>query len=182
MKNFKLLFFITFSIACLFLLSCGAQAQSNNIAIIDMDKILSNSMAGRSIQTQLQQKRDAFQQEFTSRENTLVTAEKKLIQDKASLTPEAFDTKRKEFENQLLETRNLFQKRRNALDKGLNTSLSILREEVMKFTAEISEAQNYNMVLTRDSVVIMNKRFDITDMVLAKMNQSMQTIPLTVSQ
>lgn len=180
--KFKFILFIAFSTVCLLFINSAANAQLNNIAIIDMDKILSNSMAGRSIQNQLKEKREAFQQEFTSRENTLVASEKKLIQEKGSLTPEAFEAKRKEFENQLLETRNLFQKRRNALDKGLNTSLSILREEVMKVTAEISEEQNYSMILTRDSVVIMDKKFDVTDLVLAKMNQSMQTIPLTVSQ
>lgn len=182
MQKLKLLLFLAFSSLCLFSASTMAYAQLNNIAIIDTDTILSDSLAGKSIQAQLKQKRDAFQKEFSSRENSLVASEKKLIQEKSSLTPEAFDAKRKEFENQILETRNLFQKRRNALDKGLNTSLSILREEVMKQTAEISKEKNYSMVLTRDSVVIMDKDLDITDIVLTKINQSMQTIPLIVSQ
>ena len=169
----------------MFLMPATVQAQSKaaaTIAIVDMDKILSESLAGKSIQSQLKKKREAFQQEFAQRENNLVDSEKKLIQDKASLTPEAFEVKRKDFEKQLLETRNLFQKRRNILDRAVNKALSILRENVMKVTAQIAEQEKVALVLTRDSVVIMDKNLDITDKVLSKMNASTKTIPLILSE
>ena len=159
-----------------------AYAQNSNIAIVDMDKILSDSSAGKSIQTQLKSKRESFQKEFAARENTLISSEKSLAQQKSSLTPEAFETQRKQFETQLLETRNVFQTRRNALDKGLNNALSQLREKIMTITAQIAEKKGYSIVLTRDSVVIMDKELDITDEVLSNMNNTVKSIPLTVTQ
>ena len=159
-----------------------AWAQQTSIAIVDMEKILSDSLAGKSIQAQLTEKREAFQREFSEKENQLLQVESILIDEKTSLTPEAFEVKRKGFELKLLETRNLFQKRRNELDKGLNKALGTLKEEVMSITANIAEKKGYSLVLTRDSVVIVDKNLDITEIVLEQMNANMKSIPLNLVQ
>ncbi|MEM7618675.1 MAG: OmpH family outer membrane protein [Pseudomonadota bacterium] len=183
MANIKkyLLAFVVCLSALLFNTSF-AYAEKSHIAIVDMEKILAESLAGKSLEKQLKEKREAFQQEFTQRENQLLETEKTLIQEKSNLTADAFEEKRKQFELGLLETRNLFQKRRNALDKGLDKALAELRENVMQITADISERQGFSIVLTRDSVVIADKELDITNQILDKMNSSMKTIPLVVAQ
>ncbi len=181
MRIFKWFQCVTIAVVLMISTVSFSYAQSQRFAILDMDQILSESSAGKSIQTQLKQKREAFQKEFATRENALVDAENKLIQERASLSPEEFDVKRKDFEKQLLETRNLFQKRRNDLDKGVSSALGVLREEIMKVTAAIAEEQKYSVVFTRNSVVIMDKELDITPLVLSKMNASFKAIPLKVS-
>jgi Skp family chaperone for outer membrane proteins len=160
----------------------AAHAQEVKIAVVDVEQILSESAAGQSIQQQLENRRQAFQKEFSSRENNLINSEKTLVQQKQSLSAEEFDTKRKEFETQLFETRNLFQKRRNALDKGLSAALSTLRESIIRITSDIATEEGYNVVLTRDSVVITAKEMDITQKVLSRMDKQMSTIPLNVAE
>jgi len=177
MKNILIL-----SLAILICMPFAAHAQDSLIAVVDIDKILSDSKAGQSIQTQLKKKREAFQKEFSARENNLVNAEKTLVQQQGTVPAEEFDTKRKKFEQELLQTRNLFQKRRNSLDKALSVSLSQLRSNIIRVTSEIAEEKSYSVVLTRDSVVIIDKKMDITEMVLNKMNTRVQSIPLVVSE
>lgn len=171
---------LTIFFVCLFSIPSMAQNEALKIGVVDIEKILSNSLAGKSIENQLKIKREAFQKEFSSRENNLLNSEKTLIQEKATLTAEAFEEKRKQFETQLLETRNLFQKRRNSLDKGLSAALGKLRENIIRVTAEIAEQEGHTVILTRDSVVITSKEMDITSKVLSKMDSSIQSIPLTV--
>lgn len=155
-------------------------ADNVRIAIVDVEKVSSESMAGQSIQKQLKERRAAFQKEFSAREDGLMLVEKQLIEEKNNLTAEAFAKKRKEFETQLLETRNLFQKRRNALDKGVSKALAKLRKTIVEVTAEIADRDNYNIVLTRESVVIVETEKDITDNVMAAMNEKLPKIPLTI--
>ncbi|MEM6810956.1 MAG: OmpH family outer membrane protein [Pseudomonadota bacterium] len=175
-------FMVRIAILILVLFSTPAIAQDSNIAVIDLERILTDSSAGKSIETQLNQKREAFQKEFSSRENNLVNSEKVLAGQQASLSAEEFEKKRKEFEIQLQETRKLFQQRRNALDKALNQALDELRDTVTDVTSDLAEKENYDVVLTRESVVIIAKKMDITDEVLEAMDQRIQEIPLEMEE
>jgi len=157
-------------------------AQTPKIAIVDVEKLSSQSLAGQSIQKQLKERRTAFQKEFSAREDNLMNSEKLLIEDKNNLSAEEFSNRRKNFETQLLETRNLFQKRRNALDKGVGEALAKLRHTIVEVTAQIAEQENYNMVLTRESVVIVETEMDVTEKVMSVMNSRLPSIALTIEQ
>lgn len=166
---------------CVLALPTLASAQEVKIAVVDVEKILSESQAGKSLQSQLNTRRESFQKEFATREDTLMASQKNLMQQKGNLTAEEFSTKRTAFEKELFETRSLFQKRRNSLDKGLGTALSQLRQNIIQVTAEVANEAKYQIVLTRDSVVIIEKEMDITDSVLLRLNAKVSNIPLTIN-
>lgn len=156
-------------------------ADADHIAVIDIEALVTESEAGKSMQTQLSQKRDEFQKEFSRRESELSEKEKKLVAQKGDMTAEQLGKERRAFEADLLETRKLFQKRRTALDKGLSDAMKELRRQIAEATAEVAEQKGYQVVLLRDSVVIMEKDLDITKDVLAKLNAKIKTIPVTVN-
>lgn len=170
--------FTIFSFVCILLLPTSAYAQNIKIAVVDIDKILSESKAGKSVRQQLNSRRESFQKEFSALEDNLTNAQETLMQKKNDLTAEEFTTKRKNFEKQLFETQNLFKKRRNALDKGLGDALAKLRQHIIRVTAEIANEKKYQVVLTRDSVVIIEKEMDITETVLSRLNAQVSNIPL----
>lgn len=179
-SSFSRLMFV-FALLFFCLVPLAAQAQIK-IAVVDVEKILNDSAAGKSIEGQLKSRREAFQKEFSARENNLMNAEKILVENQKTLSAEEFSTKRQEFEKQLLETRNLFQKRRQSLDKGLGNALAELRKNILSVTAEIADEKNYQVVLSRDSVVIVEKEMDITGEVLKRMDSKIKTIPLNITQ
>ena len=164
------------------LLSAPAYAADMKFAVVDVEKILNDSKAGKSIEKQLTDRREAFQKEFSTRENNLVNAEKQLVEEKSNLSAEEFAQKRQSFEKQFLETRNLFQKRRNSLDKGLGNALAQLRKNIIQVTAEIADEEGYQVVLTRDSVVIVAKEMEITQKVLTRLDKKVQNIKLDVPE
>jgi len=175
---FTLLFVAVFATG--FMGDVYAQDKTQNIAIVDVDRLLSESKAGKSIQTQHSKKREAFQKEFDTLEKKLIETEKQLVKDKEKLSPEAFQKKRQSFEKDFQETRRLFQTRRNALDKGLADAFKTLRKIIIQTTAEVADEAKYDIVLTRESVVIVDKKMDITDDVLKRMNKKISSIPLNV--
>lgn len=177
----KKAFLLTFLCAFISAMSFSVQAQEMKIAVVDVEKILNESAAGKSIQSQLKKRRETFQKEFKAKEDQLMQAEKKLVQQKSDLNAEDFAKKRKEFEGKLLETRNLFQKRRSSLDKGLGKALTDLRKNIIKVTAEVADEGKYQIVLTRDSVVIVEKNIDITDKVLSRLNKKVPNIKLDIA-
>lgn len=155
-------------------------AAESKIAVVDIEKLLNESKAGKSIAKQVQDKQAAFQKEFSKKEKELSEAQKKLIEEKKSLSAEDFAKKRKEFEEKLIETRKLFQTRRTTLDRALSEALSELRKNVIEIAATAAEKEGYDVVLTRDSVVIADKDLDITERILKDLNAKIDNIKLSL--
>lgn len=156
------------------------RAEGTKIAVVDIEKLLNESKAGKSIAQQIQDKQASFQKEFSAKEKELIDAQKKLSDEKKSLTAEEFVKKRKEFEEKLIETRKLFQKRRTDLDRALSDGLLQLRKNVVETTAALADKNGYDVVITRDSVVIADKTLDITEQVLSDLNAKIDNIKLSL--
>ncbi len=156
----------------------AAQATSIKIAVIDVEKVLNESKAGKSIQAQLKKRRESFQKEFFKRENDLAKAQKTLVKQKKNLSPKEFTKKRKEFEKKLLDAKTLFGKSRNSLEKELGSALSTLRKNIIQATAKVADENKFDIVLKRESVVIAEQSMDITDKVLTRLNKKVSNIKL----
>ena len=155
-------------------------AGDNSFAVIDLDILINDSDAGKSLQSQLNAKREQFQKEFSKREEELSAKEKQIVEKKATMSAEELGKQRQAFEADLLETRKLFQQRRNALDKALATAMKDIRSEIIKASAEIAEEKGYKAIFLRESVVIVEKDLDITQDVLKKLNATVKSIPVKV--
>lgn len=149
-----------------------------SIAVVDVDLLLVESSAGKSIQEQLKKKREAFQKEFNEKEKTLNDAQRALIEKKNELSAEDFMRERQEFESRLLDTKKLFQERRNSLDRGLGKAMAELRKKIIEVSADLAEEKGYDVLLTRDSVVIVEKNLNITDAVMSNLNKTVKEIKL----
>lgn len=167
-------------LAFTFYVTTPAQAASPTIAIVDVEKILSESKAAKSLQKQIQAKKESFQKEFAGKESELKKTETALMAEREKLSAEEFGKKRKAYEEQIIETRKLFQKRRNSLEEGLNGAMSELRKNIAQATTDVAGEKNYDIVLTRDSVLIADKALDITADVLTKLDAKLSDIQLKV--
>lgn len=169
-----------FFLTCVLAAPVHAADGGASFVVIDIEALISESDAGKSLQDQLKKKRDAFQKEFSDREKELGEKEKSIIKQKNELSPEELNKQRQAFESDLLETRKLFQERRTALDKGLAAAMQTLRGEIVKASAEEAEEGGYKAIFLRESVVIVEKELDITKQVMDRLNKRIKTIPLNV--
>lgn len=174
-----------FIVAMVLLFACFAMpakshAQTPTIAIVDVEKVLTDSKAAQSLQKQLQAKKEAFQKEFSAKEKKLRETENTLMAEREKLPAEEFAKKRKAYEETIMETRKLFQKSRNSLDQGVAKAMIELRKNIVEATAKIADEKGYDVVLTRESVLIAEKSLDITTEVLGALDARVSNIPLTV--
>lgn len=158
----------------------AAHAAAPMIAIIDVDKILSESKAAKSLQKQIQTKKESFQKEFSQKESELKKNETELLAQREKLTAEEFGKNRKAFEEKILETRKLFQKRHSSLEGGQKAAMAELLNNIAQLTSEVADEKKYDIVLTRDSVVVFDKTLDITAEVLKKLDAKISEVQLKV--
>ncbi len=157
-----------------------SHAASPTIAMVDVDRILAESKAAKSLQAQIQAKKDTFQKEFAAKEKELKTTETGLLAEQGKIPAEDFNKKRKAYEEKIIETQKLFKKRRNSLDEGLNKAMQELRKNIVEASAGIADEKGYDIVLTRESVLLAEKSLDITDDVLKALDAKLADIKLQV--
>ena len=64
------------------------------IAIVDIQKIMRESLAAKDLQQQLEKKKNEFQSEITKQEQQLQKEDKSLAEERSVLSADAFEKKR----------------------------------------------------------------------------------------
>lgn len=158
-----------------------AQAEVS-IAVVDVQRLLTESKAALNIQKQVQAEREKLQNEFAGYEQKLRDSEKQLVEKRGEMSPEEFTSQREKFQVQLQETGSLVQKKKRALENGLVKATGKLRGEILKIVAQKAEEENYDIVLTRQNIVLVAKTFDISEDVMNAVNAKITSIPLELSE
>lgn len=114
-------------------------------------------------------------------ERDLGDEEKKLVAERDKLTPEKFAEKRRAFEEKLMDARRLAQRRRVSLEKASADAYNKLRSRMTEIVAEQAQANGYDIVLTRQNVVLAEKEMDITGPVMDKLNKDFPDVKLDIS-
>jgi|GEM_PF-503584 Skp family chaperone for outer membrane proteins len=153
-------------------------APVSKIAVVDVQGLVADSKAGKSIQSQIQKQRESFQAEFSSLEKELGDLQKKLSDEKADQNSKEFQAKRKEFETKMANANNLVQKRRQSLEKGAADAVLELRKEIVKIVADIADKEKYTIVISRQDVILVEKDMDITGKVLAELDKKLSDVKL----
>jgi Skp family chaperone for outer membrane proteins len=141
------------------------------VATVDVQQLISESKAGKSVQKQLVAEREAIQAEAASIEQSLQAEQKKLMEERAKLSPEDFSKKQVDFEKNLLEARSKLQNRGRALDKSANDTFNELRKHITDIVYTMATDQKIDLVLTRQNVVAAAKSIDITAEVMKALDK-----------
>jgi outer membrane protein len=176
MKYFRIFLFVVLAFS---FVPLAARAELS-IAVVDVQKILTESKPAKKIQSDMQAQREKFLNELSKQETQLRQTEKSLSDQSATLPKEDFAKKRREFEETFLQTRQNAQKRKKDLDDALGKAMIQLRDELVKVVESISKEKGYNLVLSKQDVVLNNADIDITEQALAKINSSSLNITLNI--
>lgn len=155
-----------------------ARAEGMRIATVDVQQLIAESKAGKSIQKQVIAERESMQADAAKMEQNLQNEQKKLMADRAKLSPDDFSQKQIDFEKNLLEARSKLQNRGRALDKAANDAFNELRGQITDIVYDMASKQNIDLVLTRQNVVAAAKSADITADVLKTLDAKVADIKL----
>ncbi len=165
--------------ACLLFSFAGAAIAADvAIGVVDVQSLLTNSDAAKSIQKQVQAEREKFLSELSKHEDVLRDMEKALVDGAKDLSDEQKVQKKKEFEEKFMETREIAQKGKGKIDKALVSAMSDLKDEAFKAIEFVAKDKGYNLILARQQVVASDKAIDISKESLKKLNDSISSITL----
>ena len=173
MKYFLRFFF------CTFIIFYSSSSYSESLIVfLDMDKIMLQSKAGKSITIQLEKLHKKNITTFKQKEDELKNKETSIVSQKNVLSNEKFEKKinslRKEANEYRIQRRDLInsltEKRVEAQNKLIKTLNPIL--------ADYSKKNSISMIIQKKNIIIGKTELEITDDILEILDKSLKTIDL----
>jgi len=169
-KIYNYLFFI------LLIFYSNLASANQSILYIDMNYLLNNSLAGKSIVTQLENLNQTDIKKFKKIEDGLKSEENKLISQQKILEKEEYlkqlNNFRKKVSNYQIERRknkdNLLTKKSNAQKKLLNAIDPILQD--------YSKKNSVLYIIPKKNIIIGNTNLDITQIILKSLDDNIKKI------
>ncbi len=146
------------------------------IAVIDMQKIMSDSKAVQSIQRQIETQREQYQSDLQRREQKLREANEALARERSVLSADAFRQKRRRLEEQVTELQREIQRSKRRLDRNYSQAMRQVQERLVRIVRDLATQQDIDMVLGKATVVIVRPRLDLTDQALKRLNAELSSV------
>ncbi len=149
---------------------------SEKIVYLDVEKIMQESVAGKSIIAKIKKKRESSISKFKDREKDIVEKEKKLISQKNVLSENEFKKKIQDLRGEI----SNYQKERNkAANDITQTRIRASTNLIKKLTPileEYSKENSIRIIIQKKHIVMGSKEDDITKEILDLVNQKIKNI------
>ena len=168
---------------CLAVLACGLVAPPPFAAVpktgplppavavvVDYQRLLQEAKAAQSVRDQVDARRRRYQEQIGREEQRLHEADKDLAEQRAVLSPEAFDERRAAFEADVARVQRLVQERRHQLDEVSAVALTQVRDAIVAVVDDLADERGFNLVLPSSGVFLFSPSIDLTDTVLEGLN------------
>ena len=154
------------------------------VAVVDFDWVLTNSVAWKeSLVVQVEEKRQAIQNEAKLKEDELKRKGQELEGQQAILSPEVFAQKDAEFKKELSEAQKYFNLRKAKLDSAFQNAKIEIEKTIAKAVAEVGNKKGANLIMkigNRGSVFFFEPKMNISVAVLERTNAMLSSVVLTV--
>ena len=146
------------------------------IMIVDIQGVQQGSRAFKNIQAQMQTHRQTFQKEISDQEGQLRTAEQELQRQRTILSPDAFGQKQREFQERVNNVQRNAQSRRRQLEEAFNEAMQQVQRTLLQVVGKLAEERGATVVLPKTLVVLVDKRFDVSDEALKRLDTAITQV------
>ncbi len=149
------------------------------IAVVDMQRLIDSSSAANSIKEQAKKERDVYQAEVSKEEEKLRKEEEKLNEQRSILTQEAYNEKRREFNDKLAKIQRDFQERRAKQEETLKKSLDQINQVIFEIIDGLAAENSFDIAIPTSQILYATKKLDITDQVLESLNKKLPKLSMS---
>jgi len=176
------------SLVAYFSMTSGALADAQSsiklpapvIAIVDVQRIMQESLAAKSMQKQLEAQRSKFQNEIAGEEDGLREAEQDLAKERDKLEPQAYADREQQLRRRFSTVENHVQVRRKALDQSFSDSMNAVHNALLEVVDQVAHEHGANIVIVKQQALWTDQPLDMTDEVLHKLDLKMPQIKVTM--
>jgi len=152
------------------------------IAVVNINKVLRDAKATERVRALLDNKREEFQNDFATREASLLQIEKDLQSKRSLLSEEAYRAEVAQFQNEVASIQKEIQFKRQAIDKAFQEAQDEIRALAAEIVAEIAGSQKLDVVINKSSALVFRQDLDITEAVITQLNERTKSARLEIQE
>ncbi|MDA8030720.1 MAG: OmpH family outer membrane protein, partial [Alphaproteobacteria bacterium] len=141
-----------------------------SILVLDMDTVLRNSIAMRSLEEKLRVRDEEGIAAFSAREQNLVNEGRELQSQRDVLSATAFEERAQDFDDRGQALRQEAQDYGDRLQRVLRDGLQEVQGRALAIAEEVALEMGADMVLSKDTLFLLNEGLEITPAVFERLN------------
>lgn len=154
----------------------AAAARPTKMAVVDVQEIMKQSKAASKLRDQLEAQKNTLQKDLSKEEDGLRDQEKELADKRSVMAADAFEQKRRDFQDKVAAFQKKVQERSRELDQKFASGSSQIRKTMLEGVADVADKNGYTMVFSRADLLIFDKTLDVTDQVLKIVDQKLPEV------
>jgi len=151
---------------------------NDKIYYIDIDTLMNNSLAGKSIAKQLNKNDKSNNENFKKLEENLKNEETKLISQKNILKKDEYQKKVELFKQKISKYKNKRNTAINNLSKKRIEGQKIFISQLMPILSEYSEKNSISYIIPKQTIIIGKTELDLTKKILKILDSKVKSIKL----
>lgn len=156
--------------------AAAQQAATPVVAVIDVQLVVRESAARRSIRSQIQKQQAIYQEEITRQENELRAAEKELARQKTILAPEAFKERRRSFDQRFGALQRNVENRKRQLERASRTAMRAVRKSLREVVDELAKEKGFTLIFLKSALMFATPDFEITKEVIKRLDARLPSV------
>ena len=170
--------FLRYSILLFTLFYSNIAMSNNDIYYIDLDFLMNNSLAGKSIVKKLDVKNISIQKKFQDSEKNLKNEENQIISQKNILNEQEYIKKVQLFKKKVEEYKLSRNKTINDISKMKNVAQKNLADKLTPILAEYADKNSISYIIPKQNIIIGKTELDLTNIILEILNSKIKNIDL----
>ena len=168
-------FFITNIFILIFL---SSYAEEQKIVYLNVDRIMQQSIAGKSIKNQLEKLHKKNLEKFKKNDEILKNKEKKIIAQKNILNQEDFQKEIRSLRTEIINFQKEQVKARDDINKLRIGATNKLISKLSPILEEYAKKNSISLILQKKNIVMGKKEIEITNEILEITNKEIKNIKL----
>jgi Skp family chaperone for outer membrane proteins len=141
------------------------------IAVVDIEQILQETAAAKSVRSQATKYEQSFQGEFAKEEATLKSTQQDLENQRKTMAQDVFAEKARAFEESFGAFQRKNAMRHRAFDVSMNAAMGKVQQAMLNATQHVATARGVTVVLPRSQVMLFDEKMNITKEIIAEMDK-----------
>ena len=153
---------------------CGQHTFAADVAkigVIDLQKILETSAAGKSIQAELKNEKDKMEADLQKKGTEIENIRKRLERESMVMGKEMREEKERESRIKINDFKTLQKKYRTELQKLEVQLMNQLQKDIQELVNAIGKKEGYLLIINKYGVLYSPGSIDITDSLIKKLNE-----------
>ena len=153
-------------------------ADEQKIVYLNVDKIMQQSIAGKSIKKQLENLYNKNLEKFKKNDEILKNKEKKLIAQKNILSQEDFQKELSSLRKEIINFQKEQVKARDDINKLRIGATNKLISQLSPILQEYAKKNSVSLILQKKNIIMGKKEIEITDEILEITNKEIKNIKI----